>query len=358
MGNIVASGSVTEIHDMPKYGESVVKAAEINKSQAVEVAKINASNALAQWGIKEALALALAVKQYASYDKAIDKQDKIAQRIQDRADELHSIWKNSYLECELKTAAEICAEPKVEPQSILASIKANAEISKQFSIAKQNALYCIDSQCHGSRCDTERKFAIAQSRSSAWQVNASINQEIARADLKNAQRLNNRILMLNAGRNGVANASSALAQASQIYQQQSQAAAAGFNGAMATLGRLTQDTVNANRTPMQNVQMRSSPVTASGNSPNVGKEAIDQWYDWAPPQNTNANGTANNLIGSNSVGSPYGTMSPDIIAPESDSWDIITARRGGQQQNKRLLLDPVENISQSDVDYSNINGPI
>jgi hypothetical protein len=254
-----ASQTLTYDSKMDAYGESMEA-----------VATTNAASAAAQWGLKEALSLALAVMQYRSYDRAIDKQDEIAQRIQSRADGLHNIWKESYLTCELNTIAEICAEPKAIAQTTLASIKAQAEISKQFSLAKQQAMYCIDSQCEGSRCDTDRKFATAQAKAAAWQANANINQEIARAKLENAQRLNNRLIALNAGRQHIANTNSALAQASQIYQQQSAAAAAGFNGALATLGRLTQDTANANRTPMPNNMQRAQPVQASQPSPVAG----------------------------------------------------------------------------------------
>jgi hypothetical protein len=120
-----ASQTVNYDSKMDAYGKSMEA-----------VAKTNAGGIDAAWIAKTALSTALAVMQYRSYDRAIDKQDDIAQRIQSRADELHNIWKESYLTCELNTIAEICAEPKVIAQTTLASIKAQAEISKQFSLAK------------------------------------------------------------------------------------------------------------------------------------------------------------------------------------------------------------------------------
>jgi hypothetical protein len=194
--------------------------------------------------IATAASLIMAALQYKTWQDQIDKQDKIAQRIQDRADELHGVWSGSYLPCELATLSEICSEPKRVADLNLVAQRAIAEVSKRFSVARKKALYCMPANCVGASCEIETRMAVDQARSEAWQAQASMRAEEARIDVINAQRLNNRINIIATGRNGTSQASSALSAAAGIYGKLAEQAAGAFNGAIATAGRFAAMSAN------------------------------------------------------------------------------------------------------------------
>jgi len=173
-------------------------------------------------------------------DHATDAQFAIAQQIQDRANQLHAVWAEQYLPCELATLAEVCAEPKQVADLFVTAQRAAVEVTKRFGMARQKALYCMSASCVGARCELEYMLARDQARAEAWQANAAMRAEEARVELANAQRLNNRIAMINPGRGGTAVAANALASAAKIYDGLAQQAAGAFSGALATAGRFLQ----------------------------------------------------------------------------------------------------------------------
>jgi len=192
----------------------------------------------------QAVAAEAAVKvagiQKNAMDAATNAQSAIAQQIQDRANQLHAVWAEQYLPCELATLAEVCAEPKQTADLFVTAQRAAVEVTKRFGMARQKALYCISASCVGARCELEYMLARDQARAEAWQANAAMRAEEARVELSNAQRLNNRMAMINPGRGGTAVAANALASAAKIYDGLAQQAAGAFNGALATAGRFIQ----------------------------------------------------------------------------------------------------------------------
>lgn len=183
-----------------------------------------------------ALALKLAYDQYKSYDRMVDKQDAIAQQIQTRANELHAAWSGTYFPRESQIVNEIYSQSEYSPQTELRSLEAQAEVARQFAIAKKNALYCLSVSCEGAVCDTERKLSIAEARAKAWQIQSAVRQEEAKADVKNAQIRSDKVQVLNLGRGHAAAAGTLLQAAANIYESVGAQSAAANNALASTLG--------------------------------------------------------------------------------------------------------------------------
>lgn len=261
-------------------------------------------------------AIEVAGIQQKAMDKATDAQSAIAQQIQDRANQLHAVWAEQYLPCELATLAEVCAEPKQVADLFVTAQRAAVEVTKRFGVARQRALYCLPASCLGQRCETEYMLARDQARAEAWQANAAMRAEEARVELANAQRLNNRMAMINPGRGGTAVAANALGSAAQIYDGLAKQAAGAFNGALATAGRFIQGAASG----IGNIDWTQQPAkvddmgaldktgTFWGTAKEVQKDDLGSldasggFWGTNPPQPTGYTGIGVNNLGDGSQG--------------------------------------------------------
>jgi hypothetical protein len=189
------------------------------------------------WGIA---AKAIAILQLYEYVKISERQLDLAEKIDARADDLHNIWKEQYLPCELSLLAELCSAPIEVANLELVESRAYADVGRRFAANRTKALYCLPYTAAGARCETNTRFAIEQSKAEAGISQIARNQEIARVELKNTQRQVNIATMLNMGRGGVAVAANMSNSAAAQYQQVASQAASAFNGAMKSIGRLNE----------------------------------------------------------------------------------------------------------------------
>lgn len=222
--------------------------------------------------IQAGLAAGLAVLQYKSYDRMVDKQELIAQQIQTRANELHAAWSGIYLPRESEIVNEIYSQSEYTPQTELRSLEAQAEVARQFAIAKKNALYCLSVSCEGAVCDTERKLSIAEARAKAWQIQSAVRQEEAKADVKNAQIRSDKVQVLNLGRGHAAAAGTLLQAAAGIYESVGAQSAAANNALANTLGgafrQLTGSGASA-QTPRNSAMPSSTDYSIAGGNTNT-----------------------------------------------------------------------------------------
>jgi hypothetical protein len=210
-----------------------------------------------------AFQLLIAYLAYKTQQDAIDKQDAIARRIQNRADGIYNIWQTNYLPCELATLAEICNQPLYVPQYEAVKQRAIAAVKSQFAAVRKQATYCLDAQCVGQKCEIDRTIDLEEARSVGFAIQAAYRAEESRKDLKDAQRLNDRLNVSNVGRGYVANSNSALNSAAQLFQQSAQQAQNQFNG-------LAQDLGNVFRTVTQPRDQQRPEIYSPTNTNNNG----------------------------------------------------------------------------------------
>lgn len=172
--------------------------------------------------------------------EATAAQKEIADQIQGRANALHGVWQNSYLPCELAVLAEICGEPEQVANTFVHEQRAVASVTKKFSVARQQMEYCMPSACVGAKYEGNYLLAREQARAESWQAQIAKRTEIARVDMANAQRLENRINITTIGRNGAAKTAGAGAGAGEIYRNLAEQSASAFNSAAKVAGRVVQ----------------------------------------------------------------------------------------------------------------------
>jgi len=167
-------------------------------------------------------------------------QKSIADQIQARANDLHNIWQGSYLPCEIALLDEICSEPIRTANTFAHERRAVVGSTAKFSLAKQQLDYCISPACVGARYEGLYQLSVEQARSEGWVAQIAKRTEVARIDVINGQRLNNRMNISVLGRNGVPNTVAAGAGAAALYQNLADQAAAAFNSASKVAGRVLQ----------------------------------------------------------------------------------------------------------------------
>lgn len=202
-------------------------------------------------GIWSQAKIAISAAQLYIYEKIASRQLDLAEKIDARADDLHNIWKDIYLPCELSTLQELCSTPIEVANLELVESRVYADVGRQFAANRTKALYCLPYTAAGARCETNTRFAIEQAKAEAGMSQIARNQEIARVELKNAQRQVNIVTMLNLGRGGTAVAANLAATAGQQYQQVASQAASAFNGALKSLGRLDEQNRASNTAGVQ-----------------------------------------------------------------------------------------------------------
>jgi hypothetical protein len=169
---------------------------------------------------------------------------EIADQIQARADAIIGVWTGSYLPVELATLAEVCSEPVEVARIALVSQRARGEIAKIYEIARRKELYCLTPQQVGLRLESEIMIATKQADTTAGLIRTVIKQEEARVVLVNAQRMSNKINMINPGRSQIAASTSALMAAASQYDKLSKEAAKNVEDAAYSIGRSVQAAVS------------------------------------------------------------------------------------------------------------------
>lgn len=147
---------------------------------------------------------------------ALEKME-IAAQIQDRADLLHEIWATYYLPCELATLNEICNEPIAVANIGVVAQRAVAEMIKIFTTTKKAQSYCISPQQVGTRLEMAVTTSVRQADMTSGLVRIAVQTEEARVNLLNAQRMADRINIINPGRGYDADTISALEAANTLY---------------------------------------------------------------------------------------------------------------------------------------------
>ncbi len=190
-------------------------------------------------GVAQATAMiVVATLQYKTWDKQIDKADAIARRIQDREDERHRAWTDIYKQEEIRTANEVFTAPTETVNYGAVRQRVEATYRAATDRAVSDALFFMDNQCAGARGDISRELTLRGAGLTAFGVEAALRAEELRIEVKNRQRLADKLTMINTGRQAYFSPSSALSGALQQYQFAAQQAAGAFNGALASLGAL------------------------------------------------------------------------------------------------------------------------
>lgn len=190
-------------------------------------------------GVAQAAAMVtVAILQYKTWDKQIDKQDAIARRIQDRADEQHALWQTFYRPHEIATVNEVTSAPLVTPAYGAARQRVRAQYLAMLDTAKRDALRGVDTQCVGARGDVTRAMDLRAAGLTAFGVEAAMRAEENRAHLRNRERMADRLHVLADGRNVHHSSVNALQGAISAAQFSAQQAAGAFNGAVSALGAL------------------------------------------------------------------------------------------------------------------------
>ena len=190
-------------------------------------------------GIAQAAAMVTVAKiQYATWQNQIDKADAIARRIQDRDDERHRTWTDVYKQEEIRTANAVftAADDVVNYGAVRQRVEATYRAATDRAVS--DALFFMDNQCAGARGDISRELTLRGAGLTAFGVEAALRAEELRIEVKNRQRLADKLTMINTGRQAYFSPSSALSGALQQYQFAAQQAAGAFNGALASLGAL------------------------------------------------------------------------------------------------------------------------
>jgi hypothetical protein len=139
---------------------------------------------------------------------------KLQQRVQDRANLLHSVWTNNYLNCELQTLAEVAAVPHQAVNIGVITTQGFNATAQAYAQARSDIAEAQTEMCYSDACGTTNRLSVAEAKAKSWRVQGDLRYDELRVDDANAQRLNDRITMINPGRGGLAAAMSAM-QASQ-----------------------------------------------------------------------------------------------------------------------------------------------
>ncbi len=217
-------------------------------------------------GIAQAAAMiTVATLQYKTWQDQIDKADAIARRIQDREDERHRAWTDIYKQEEIRTANEVFTAPTETVNYGAVRQRVEATYRAATDRAVSDALFFMDNQCAGARGDISRELTLRGAGLTAFGVEAALRAEELRIEVKNRQRLADKLTMINTGRQAYFSPSSALSGALQQYQFAAQQAAGAFNGALASLGALARRNQQPNGqretgAPMRDMDLRAVPT--------------------------------------------------------------------------------------------------
>jgi hypothetical protein len=222
----------------------------------------------------------------------IQQTEEAAQLVQDRADEMVTLWRDYYQAIEQEVLTEVQNTPVFLPQYDAAWMRANAEALKVFAKKRKDALFCIPPRCEGMRRYVALEMGFAQARAVAHATSAARTAEETKIHIKNSQRLTNRIMVDQLGRNVAFRSDSALMAAAQLHKMAADRAQSSFSVAQQALGGLVRRgtsafmanqaaaTAESNRMMAQESFRAAEYADAAAPADTV--EAGADWYDAAP----------------------------------------------------------------------------
>lgn len=187
-------------------------------------------------------------------------KQQIAAQIQDRANAIHGVWTQYYLPCEIATVEEICSEPLVVANRGVVAQRAVGEMAKVFAVAKKAQQYCLPPQAVGLRMESDISLSIRQADMTAGLVRVAVQTEDARVALLNAQRMNDRMNIINPGRGHNASVTSALTAASSVYDGLAKETAKTIEDASYSVGRGVYGVISGAKEVLKASKSFSSPL--------------------------------------------------------------------------------------------------
>jgi hypothetical protein len=170
------------------------------------------------------------------YNDANDKQDAIARRIEDRADEQQTLWRQHYKECTTALAQEVCAEPDPVAHIDAAKFHAEADFRRLQDQKTREATRCVPLNSVGALCHAEREMSKLGARTLGHAVRSAQKAELARVRLLKKQHEANLRWAISTGQGAYQSGATALGAASSIYGAQASIAAAQVTSSMGALG--------------------------------------------------------------------------------------------------------------------------
>jgi hypothetical protein len=171
-------------------------------------------------------------------DDYLNLELEILAKIQQRANQIHNVWINDYLPCELDTLNRVSSRPKLTVDIDTTAATAMNGVSQSFAVAIQNSINFSQKNCIYDGCGPWVRLHAANIRAQSWQVQGDLRYEEGRTSLENAQRLNDRIAMISPGRNGVVQANNSLLAASRILGDLARQGEAAKGGSSYAAGRV------------------------------------------------------------------------------------------------------------------------
>jgi len=159
-------------------------------------------------------------------DDAMELELQILADIQSRLNQVHVVWANDYLPCELTTLALVCGKAKQTTNISYVAAQASAETTKQYAIAGNSITEQMSEACFAPDCNFDNRLAVAKARSESWKIQGALRFDESRVDIENASRMNDKLNMIAPGRNGVVAAANSLMAVAKIYEELAQQAAA------------------------------------------------------------------------------------------------------------------------------------
>jgi hypothetical protein len=159
-------------------------------------------------------------------DQAMDLELQILSDIQSRLNQVHAVWSNDYLPCELTTLALVCNKAKQTTNISYVAAQASAETTKQYAIASNSIAEQMAEACFTPECNFDNRLSVAKARSESWKIQGALRFDETRVDIENASRINDKLNMIAPGRNGVVAAANSLMAVAKIYEEMAQQAAA------------------------------------------------------------------------------------------------------------------------------------
>lgn len=169
----------------------------------------------------------------------------IAKAVQDRSNEIIGVWSGYYLPREVATVNEVCSEPVENANLDMAKYVALGEVIKVYANAKKAKTLCVAPQQIGIRQEVEVLMSIKQAQHISATQRLAVKTENARVRMKNQQRLNNKINMINAGRGHGAHSTGVLEAAAREYSDLSKQLDKDLSTAAYVMGRSLNGLVTA-----------------------------------------------------------------------------------------------------------------
>lgn len=172
----------------------------------------------------------------AAAQAAAADQYEIADRIQQREEFLFDTYKDEYRRCELDLKDEVCNMEIYVAKPELAARKAQVAVRREFLGAACKIKDCLQMECVGASCATERDLAFAEANAAVSAMNAAVATEEQQKIVRDQMRRDEQYRMVSLA-HGAYFSTSGSVLASQIYGQYAQAARSAASRSGAAVGQ-------------------------------------------------------------------------------------------------------------------------